>query len=265
MITNSEIDARYLSNEIFVQLESYSSFYESLAFTVMNWLPSGVTWALSVDTYVLSSIQGTIESIIDILKQGRINDAYALTRKYHDSAIINVYANLYLEDNFSLNNLVVKQIDEWVSGKQSLPRYQDMIRYIEESDRLKDMAKLLNTGKTYHTIRKHCDDQMHYNFFAAVLLNDNKVHVDRQQPLHQLAVDIEQIFIQHFALLFTVKDHYMSSSDYLDALEVGMQPEEGSQYFVAPFVQTMFDTLIKVKRPDVAAVIKENTVMQLEL
>jgi len=56
----------------------------------------------------------------------------------------------------------------------------------------------------------------------------------------------------------------MASSDYLDALEVGQQPEEGSQYFVAPFVQQAFDKVIKVKRPDVAAAIKRNTAMVLE-
>src|SRR6266700_2227816 len=103
MITNSEIDARYLSHDVFKQLDSYADFYKSLAFTVMSWLPGGVSGALSIDTYVLTSIQGTVESIRDTLKQGRINDAYALMRKYHDSAIINVYANLYLEDNFSLD------------------------------------------------------------------------------------------------------------------------------------------------------------------
>ena len=185
-------------------------------------------------------------------------------RKYHDSAIINVYANLYLEDNFSLDNLVVQQIDDWVNGRQSLPRFSTMIDYIEESDRMKDIVELLNADETYRTIRKRCDDHMHYNFFAYVLLNDNEVHVDRQQPLDLLAKDIEQIFIQHFTYLFSVKDNYMASSDYLDALEVGERPEEGSQYFVAPCVQSMFDTLIKIKRPKVAAAIKHNTVMKLE-
>lgn len=264
MITNSEIDARYLNHPVFAQLDSYAGFYKSLSFSVMNWLPSGVKGAMSIDTYVLSSIQGTIESIKDTLTRGRINDAYALMRKYHDSAIINVYANLYLADNFSLDNLVVQQIDDWVKGRQSLPRFPEMINYIEKSDRMKSIVDLLNVDETYRSIRTRCDDHMHYNFFAYVLLNDNEVHVDRQQPLDLLAKDIEQIFIQHFAYLFTARDNYMMSSDYLDALEVGERPEEGSQYFVAPFVQKMFDDLIKVKRPDVAAAIKANTAMELE-
>lgn len=264
MITNSKIDARYLSHEVFKQLDTYADFYKFLSFSVMNWLPGGISGALNIDTYVLSSIQGTIESIRDTLKHGRINDAYALMRKYHDSTVINVYANLYLEDNFSLDNFVVRQIDDWVKGRQSLPRFNTMIAYIEQADRMKDVAELLNADETYRSIRKRCDDHMHYNFFAYALLNDKEVHVDRQQPLDQLAKDIELIFLQHFTYLFTAKDNYMASSDYLDALEVGEQPEEGSQYFVAPFVQRVFDEIIKVKRPDVAATIKRNTAMVLE-
>jgi hypothetical protein len=264
MITNSKIDARYLSHGVFSQLDSYASFYKSLAFGVMNWLPGGIPGTLSIDTYILSSIQGTIESVRVLLTRGRVNDAYALMRKYHDSAIINVYANLYLEDNFSLDNFVVQQIYDWVHGRQSLPRFSKMIDYIEKSDRMKDVADLLNADETYRTIRKRCDDHVHYNFFAYVLVNDNEIHIDRQSPLDQLAKDIEQIFIQHFAYLFTVKDNYMASSDYLDALEIGEQPEQGSQYFVAPFVQRMFDGVIKTKRPDVAAIIKRNTAMELE-
>lgn len=264
MVKTKEIDKQYLGHEVFIQLDTYADFYKSLAFSVVNWVPGGIPGALSIDTYVLSSIQGTIESIRDTLKQGRINDAYALVRKYHDSTVINVYSNLYLENNFSVDNFVVRQIDDWVKGKKSLPRFSAMITYIEKDDRMKDVMKLLNADETYRNIRKRCDDHMHYNYFTYVMLNDSDIHVDRQQHLDQLANDIQQIFIQHFAYLFTVKDHYMTSSDYLDALEIGEQPEVGSQYFVAPFVQEIFDSIMKAKRPDVVAAIKRNTSMQLE-
>ena len=36
----------------------------------------------------------------------------------------------------------------------------------------------------------------------------------------------------------------MMSSDYLDALECNMQPEADSQYWVAPFVQEIFDDIV---------------------
>jgi hypothetical protein len=264
MIMNSSIDDIYLSHEVFAKLNMYIDFYESLAFRLLGWVSIGIEDSINIDTYVLSSIQGTVESIKYLLEKGRINDANALMRKYHDSTIIHVYTDLYLEDNFSIDNLIVRKIDEWVSSKKPLPRFPEMIDYIEDSDKVKGIVPVLKVGDTYNQIRNRSNDHMHYNFFAYMLINDNEIHIDRIPALDQISRDIEQIFIQHFTYLFSANDHYMSSSDYTDALEAGQQPEEGSQYFVAPFIQEMFDSVIKLKRPDVAAAIKENSSMQLE-
>ena len=58
--------------------------------------------------------------------------------------------------------------------------------------------------------------------------------------------------------------HYMMSSDYVDCLECGMTPEADSQYWVAPFVQAMFDEVLNVRRPDVCAAIRSDTSMHLK-
>jgi len=55
----------------------------------------------------------------------------------------------------------------------------------------------------------------------------------------------------------------MMSSDYIDSLECGITPEEGSQYYVAPFVQKIFNDVIKKNRSDLAKIIKSNTSMKL--
>lgn len=81
--------------------------------------------------------------------------------------------------------------------------------------------------------------------------------------LNVFSKDIEAIFIQHFAYVFYLNEHYMMSSDYRDYLDMEMEPEEGSQYWVATFVQEVFDKIIKQKRYDIAKEIKENTTMQL--
>ena len=60
-----------------------------------------------------------------------------------------------------------------------------------------------------------------------------------------------------------MNDHYMMSSDYIDNLDCGMTPEEDSQYWVAPYVQKMFDEIIKKERNDLAGIIKNKSCMQL--
>jgi len=56
---------------------------------------------------------------------------------------------------------------------------------------------------------------------------------------------------------------FAESSDYVDALECNMTPEADSQYWVAPFIQDVFDGIIAKCRPDVAAIVKAHTSMHL--
>lgn len=64
--------------------------------------------------------------------------------------------------------------------------------------------------------------------------------------------------------MFSIKEHYMSSSDYIDYLECGMQPPENSQYWVAPFVQEALDEILAKHRPDIMQYLRQNTCMQIE-
>jgi len=45
---------------------------------------------------------------------------------------------------------------------------------------------------------------------------------------------------------------------------MGLEPEENSQYWVAPFIQDVFDKTIKPRRGDIASEIISNTYMQLK-
>lgn len=232
----------------------------------MSFISRGTTSFLNIDTYVFSSMQGTVDSIKTLLLNGRINDSYALLRKYYDSTIINIYSNLYLQDNVSLDNFIVEKIDNWLNGKEQLPEYRIMNDYVRNSGKLKEINDLLFKEKTtYKRLRSRCNDHTHYNFYHNLLLNDNKVYLKhRINALNQFSADLRNIFILHCSYLFYLNPHYMVSSDYMDSLECDLEPEEGSQYFVAPFIQNAFDKTIKAYRNDIAKVIVDNSCMQLE-
>ena len=53
------------------------------------------------------------------------------------------------------------------------------------------------------------------------------------------------------------------TSVYADSLEFGINPEEDSQYWVAPFIQAILDDLIEQKRSDIALELKDKTSMKL--
>lgn len=258
------IENSYKEHQVFTQILEYADFYKSLSFSIFGFITQGTEAICNIDSYVYSSIQGTLESIKNILIKGRINDAYALLRKYYDSTIINVYTNLYLNDNFNLENFVVEKIDNWVKGKEKLPEYRIMSQYITESEKLSEINALLHKDETYKNIRNRCNDHTHYNFYQNMLDNDNEIYLNRLQLLNFFSKDLENIFILHFSYIFYLNDHYMMSSDYIDSLDCGMAPEEDSQYWVAPFIQKIFEEVIRRNRIDLAEKIKNNTAMTLE-
>ncbi|MFH1935741.1 MAG: hypothetical protein ABIN18_29755 [Pseudomonadota bacterium] len=257
-------DRAYTEHPVFKELDRYANFYQQLAMSVFQFISMGTKAICNIDTYVYSSMQGTVESIKAVLLAGRINDAYALLRKYYDSAVINVYSNLYLKDNFSIENFVVEKINNWLQGKETLPEYRVMSQYIRASKTLKPLNDLLYGDDRYKLLRDRCNDHTHYNFYHHVMLNDNEIYIkNRAQWLEKLKRDVQDIFVLHLGHVFFLNDHYMMSSDHLDALECNMKPEEDSQYWVAPFIQEMFHEVITPWRPDITAAIKAKSAMQL--
>ncbi len=259
------INSEYKEHEIFAELSKYADFYKSLSSSIFQFISQGTSAICNLDSYLISSIQGTIESIKLILKGGKINDSYALTRKYYDSVVINIYEILYLADNFSIENFIVQKINNWLHGKEKLPNYREMIEYIRNSTRLGKVNKILDLDNHYKIVRNRCNDHIHYNLFHYMMMNDKQIYMkDRLKILNELSCDIRDIFIKHFIWLFTLNEHYMTSSDYLDSLECGVIPEEGSQYYVAPFIQDIFNDTIKKYRMDLALELKNATCMKLE-
>jgi len=258
------LNSDYKEHKIFSELSEYIDFYKSLSSSIFQFISQGTSAICNLDSYLISSIQGTIESIKLLLKDGKINDSYALTRKYDDSVVINIYEVQDLKNNFSINNFIVQKINNWLHNKEKLPRYCRMIKYIHSSTELEKVNKILSDDH-YKKIRNRCNDHTHYNLFHYMMMNDNQIYIkNRLKILDELSCDIRDIFIKHFIWLFTLNEHYMTASNYLDSLECGITPEEGSQYYVAPFIQKVFDGIIKKHRMDLSSELKNATCMKLE-
>lgn len=266
--STSESDrTEYQNHPVFKDLEGHISFYDSFSMSIMGFITLGTKAVMNIDSYVYSSMKGTLESIKLVLSDGKIGDAYALLRKLHDSVILNVYTNLYLETNHSLEkNFLVQEVIDWMNGRKKLPHntYGSMSEYLENSNQLKEVYSVLYADKKYSEMRARCNDHIHFNSFDNILINDNQVYSKKRMPLlDSFRNDLEKVFILHLALIFTLNDHYMISSDYTDCLDVGMDPEPDSQYWVAPYIQDAFTKIVENKRPDIAKYIKRRSSMHL--
>lgn len=83
------------------------------------------------------------------------------------------------------------------------------------------------------------------------------------KSLDSLYTSILNLFILHFAYMYSLNPHYMMSSDYVDALDCGMTPMEGSQYWVATHVTDVFKKYVAPNRPDVAEYMRGCSEMEL--
>jgi hypothetical protein len=255
----------YQKHVIFSLLKEVDSFYELLSFSIFGFVTFGIGGGIGIESYFLSSVRGTVDSVYTTLKNGRINDSWSLLRKYLDSIVINVYTVQYLDDHFSFEKMVVEKINDWIRGIEKLPDVKTMSRYILDSKKLTPLNEHLLADGSVLNIRTRCNDHMHYNFYTYALLNDNEIFLkNRISELDQMYNDLKKVFAMHLAYMFYMSPHYMMSSDYRDAMDVGVMPEEGAEYFVAPFVQEAFSKFIDIPYPKVGSLIKENSEMILE-
>jgi len=164
------LDQKYREHDVFGKITFYAEFYKDLSYHIMSWMSSGTESIFNLDTYVYSSMQGTLESIHDTLSKARISDAYALLRKYYNSTIINVYTNLYLEDEQSVENFIVEKINNWLNGRERLPEYRIMSQYILNSPKLESIRTLIIQNGQYKDIRERCNDHTHYNYYRVNVL-----------------------------------------------------------------------------------------------
>lgn len=261
----------YVEHEIFSILNDLVEFYDSLSFNVMGFLHPGIGSQIwyNIDTYLYSSIKGTLDSIRLVLEKGRISDAFSLTRKYHDTVVIDIYKSIYAKthQDLSAGKWVVEQINNWATNKGHLPWYEPMIKYIQQYNDLEALHAYFDFGKTgkYSNIRKLCNNYNHANSFYYIIMNDNDIlNKHRINELTRISDCVRDIFVFHFAYCISLNPHYIMASDYTDALDCGMPPEKGSECWVAPFAQKIFDKYIKTRCPELAAYIIKDNAMQFD-
>src|SRR5574344_78995 len=236
---------KYKQHQIFELLEDMLNFYTSISYQSFPFINGDTCHLFNIDSYIFSSEGGTINSIHMILEKARINDAYALARKYYDIIIFDVYRWQFINDNKSLEHLYVDEINDWTKGKMKSKWYEPCMNYIKASENLKEINALFDLDNKdrglYAKIRKRCNDNEHYNYLYYLLLNDNSIYLTRRiHELDQLQICLRRVLILHFSYIIFMHCEYFVASDYIDYLDLGETPPKGCEYRVAPFADNMF-------------------------
>ncbi len=222
------------------------------------------------------SAMNTIVTIDFCCYRGAYSDAYALIRKYRDDLMQYLFILNVIKDIHSLSEKELKDIpldtevflrmieldfQMLVSGEKKsdaeLAMESWMYNDLESADNSKLRREFFDTSKykRYLISANESVDYIMSNFPNSVWKEEdralnNYVHTNgmrylmdnyvyqpkkeqRDKELIETLQNITDVFLSLLAVIDSVKMH---SSDYLDALEMDMQPEEGSQYWVCPCI-----------------------------
>ena len=253
---------KYQNHSVFKLINEISENYNFFSYSSFNHLNLHLSLTTNIDSIIFSSLKGTLNSINDILKVGRINDAFSLLRKYYEGVIIDIYKSAYIKEKYTnLSFDYAEQIEKWCKGEKELPQYSKMIKYLQRVKCLEKIRPFYDIQEKgfYDKIKMKCNENLHYNKLGYMLLNNSDYYVEnREQYLTLIHKYISAIFEFHMACLFILHPEYWIASDYIDALECGCTPKENSQYWISPAGQQMFNKLWGNK-PQIAELLKKES------
>ncbi len=269
---------KYLNNTVFETIDDVIEFYNYLFDnddTVTVMVAKG---PLNYNYEIYLSMANTLESIKQLLKQGRMSDAFALIRKYNDAVILHTYTltcyekeeNSFFNENYSLYNNV---INEWVNGRKVLiekkkeeDKEQAYRVAIEEWNKKLFGLLVNNDAKSiYGYLRSIENDNVHYNNWNAFRINNPEI---RDFPislslLNEANDAIKLVFTIHFSYLILTKSEAMYSYDYIYALEEGITPDANTRDCAASIISEMFEKYIEKHSKKLADYLCSCTALEL--
>ena len=273
----------YDDHIVFTYLDTIKSFYNTLSWCNISGVETTAILSQSIifstKTYIYSSIEGTIESISALLRNGRCNDAFALVRKYCDSIILDIYKYILvreIEDRFhlelSIECIKDNRIKAWIDSEDALFNEKETGKiYAKIADVHPQLTKLFNLtdrDTLYHKLRNICNDNVHYNHLYNMMANDYemiKSHKEmRNFYINSISKAIVLFFTIHFAFIYESNPMIYMSTDYVDHLDCGASPPEGCERWVCQPVQNAFDDVVKPNNPSIATYLKSLDLMDLE-
>lgn len=249
----TQLSKEYNEHPIFDELSYISNCYKHISYASIGFIPSGydVKSLLNIDTYIMSSIRGTIHSIQLLLKNGLINDAFAIARKYFDEILFDIYQSVKRED-YNHNDIhhilyINQELQRWRESTIRIPKIDVQIKYLQSAITTKDLMALFDFSKKgkYHKIRQYLDDNTHMCSYLHLLKNDNQIfNSNRINYLNRIKQYLIDLFVFHLSAIFVLHGQYMMASDFRDCIDLGLIPPEGSEHWIAPWAQKVFDKYI---------------------
>ncbi|MBW7869258.1 MAG: hypothetical protein H3C31_13155 [Brumimicrobium sp.] len=261
----------FIKNHIvFEQLKDFKNFYFSISENSSRKPSMGIQKFIPLDSYFFESIMNTIDSLIILLEKGRLGDSYALLRKYEDLTLFQTYLNIKIKEEFSIDNLIVKDVNKWFLSEEKAPRIKKIDEYLKKSDLIRPIYALYEVkDKKEETeiekIRERCNDFMHLNNIKSIIFqNAETLFSSFEEEFNQFQKDSLILFSRHFAFTLYLNGEYITDEDYFVALDAEIFKLGEEEPWVSPIIQLVFDKYVKTNNPKLAKLITNKLGNDLE-
>lgn len=219
-----------------------------------------------IRTELIDSTESTLKSIRTLIDYGNFSDVNVLVRKLRDDLFLYLY---FLEvgnrNDYKNSSKHESNGFDWMEGKLKDLKLTDTLIYLLKNKEIDKVIRKYNLRKVWKDIGMNLNNFVHANGMSYVQMNYATFDPKRiEKILKDIKLKIEYILSIFVILLILIKPNLIASSDYIDALDLGIQPENGSEYFVAPFIQHYLDEYIVNLNPDIKNFIKDNVYMDIK-
>lgn len=219
-----------------------------------------------MQTELLDSVVKTLSSTRVLFEHGHIGDVNVLIRKMRDDLFLYLYF-LEVSNRYSINKTSKHEQNaiKWVENKIDNLYITDILQFLMRNHQIKTAIIKHQLRDSWEGISQNLNRFVHGNGRSFTNLNYSYFN---QETIEKLCKDIlfklEYIIAVFMVLLILIRPSLISSSDYMDALTVGIEPEDDSQYFVAPFIQEFINETIMKVNPELKNFLKESVYMNIE-
>ena len=215
------------------------------------------------------SLECTMGNIISCCEYGCIADANTLLRKYRDDLFFYLYILVYDSEKKSgaeSKALVEMEhnIDSWLQNELNHLNINTVLKAVASSPDLNDAVKTYKLKSDFDRISKRLNNFVHGNgyWFYNQPSNGYK-DTELAGETTKICNDAKYVTVVFLFLLMLCSPLATMSTDYITCLDCGIQPPDGSQYWVAPLIQKFLVENESLISKNCLQYLRDNTSMEI--
>lgn len=215
------------------------------------------------------SLKCTMGSIISCCEYGCIADANTLLRKYRDDLFFYLYILVYDSEKKSGAESkalfeMEHNIDSWLQNELNHLNINSVLKAIASSPELNDAIKSYKLKSDFDRISRRLNSFVHGNgyWFYNQPSNDYKGS-ELAIEMAKICNEAKYVTVVFLFLLMLCTPIATMSTDYIACLDSGIQPPDGSQYWVAPFIQKFLAENESLISENCLQYLRDNTSMEI--